>query len=124
MRARLTLAHVEMYSNSMQAQEETIGCVKAATDILGDKWTPILLRFFLNEDEVRFCQLQDLVGGINPRTLSARLTHLEETDIIEKIVHGEHAHCTYRLTEKGNALMPILRDMHTWSTTYGAPSLR
>jgi DNA-binding HxlR family transcriptional regulator len=107
-----------MYSNAMQAPMETIGCVKAATDILGDKWTPILLRYFLNEDEVRFCQLQELVGGINPRTLSARLAYLEETGIIEKVVHGQHAHCTYRPTEKGAALLPILKDMHTWSTTY------
>lgn len=104
----------------MQAPAETIGCVKAATDILGDKWTPILLRYFMNEEEVRFCQLQEMVGGINPRTLSARLTYLEETNIIEKVTHGTHAHCTYRLTEKGSALMPILRDMHSWSQAYAS----
>ena len=102
----------------MQTPLETIGCVKAATDILGDKWTPLLLRYFLNEDEVRFCQLQDLVGGINPRTLSARLIFLEEADIIKKVIHNNHSHCTYRLTKKGMALMPILRDMHQWSQAY------
>lgn len=99
-------------------QTEQIGCVKAATDILGDKWTPILLRYFLNEDEVRFCQLQELVGGINPRTLSARLDHLEHTNVIERITKREHSHCTYRLTKKGKALLPILQDMHQWSETY------
>lgn len=102
----------------MQTAPETIGCIKAATDILGDKWTPLLLRYFLNEEEVRFCQLQELVGGINPRTLSARLTFLEEADIIKKVTHTTHSHCTYRLTEKGAALMPILNDMHKWSQTY------
>lgn len=105
-----------MYSNSMQTEQ--IGCVKAATDILGDKWTPILLRFFLNEEEVRFCQLQELVGGINPRTLSARLDYLEEAAIIQRITKSEHSHCTYRLTEKGRALLPILQDMHSWSKVY------
>lgn len=120
MSARLTTGHLKMYSNIMQAHEKTIGCVKAATDILGDKWTPILLRYFLNEDEVRFCQLQELVGGINPRTLSARLIHLEEVNVIEKVTRNEHTHCTYRLTEKGTALLPILRDMHTWSVTYAS----
>ena len=64
-----------------------IGCIKAATEILGDKWTPQLLRFFINEETVRFCQIQDLVGGINPRTLSARLTQLEDHDIITKASH-------------------------------------
>lgn len=102
----------------MAATVEAIGCVKAATTILGDKWTPLLLRHFINEDEVRFCQLQDLVGGINPRTLSARLYHLEETGVIQKVTHGPSAHCTYRLTKKGSDLLPILKDMQAWGQKY------
>lgn len=102
----------------MTVAEKTIGCVKAATDILGDKWTPQLLRFFANEDSLRFCQLQDLVGGINPRTLSARLAHLETTGIIEKTTTESSTRCDYRLTEKGRALLPIIRDMERWSSAY------
>lgn len=97
---------------------ETIGCVKAATKILGDKWTPQLLRFFVNETTVRFCQIQDLVEGINPRTLSARLDTLEKEGIIEKVFPSEKSRCEYRLTEKGKALTPILRDMQAWSTDF------
>lgn len=97
---------------------ETIGCVKAATRILGDKWTPQLLRFFVNEEAVRFCQIQDLVEGINPRTLSARLDALEQEGIIEKIFPAEKSRCEYRLTPKGKALTPILRDMQSWSEQY------
>lgn len=96
----------------------TIGCVKAATQILGDKWTPQLLRFFINEESVRFCQIQDLVEGINPRTLSARLDKLEHEGIIEKVVPEDRARCEYRLTEKGRALTPILRDMEAWGERY------
>jgi len=107
-----------MYSIGMTAQQ-TIGCVEAATEILGDKWTPRLLRFFVNEEVVRFCQLQDLVGGINPRTLSARLTQLEEHRIIEKLLTSETGtRCEYRLTEKGKDLLPILHDMEQWSARY------
>lgn len=97
---------------------ETIGCVKAATKILGDKWTPQLLRFFINEESVRFCQIQDLVEGINPRTLSARLDHLETEGIITKNATTSDSRCEYRLTTKGHDLMPILKDMQTWSDTY------
>ena len=103
----------------MNTAEQTIGCVKAATEILGDKWTPQLLRFFVNEEVVRFCQLQDLVGGINPRTLSARLLALEQNDIIEKIP-SHSSRCEYRLTEKGIDLLPVLRDMEAWSDKYAA----
>lgn len=97
---------------------DTIGCVKAATKILGDKWTPQLLRFFVNEESVRFCQIQDLVEGINPRTLSARLDNLEKEGIIEKVKPAENSRCEYRLTQKGKELTPILHDMEAWSIRY------
>lgn len=96
----------------------TIGCVKEATRILGDKWTPQLLRFFVNEEVVRFCQLQDLTEGINPRTLSARLDSLEKEGIIEKVSHTDSSRCEYRLTQKGSELTPILQDMQAWSDRY------
>ncbi len=98
--------------------DQTIGCVKAATDILGDKWTPQLLRFFANERTVRFCQLQDLVGGINPRTLSARLQSLEEKGIITRNLTSSESRCEYQLTELGETLLPIIRDMEQWGRNY------
>ncbi|MEO6110004.1 MAG: helix-turn-helix domain-containing protein [Candidatus Saccharimonadales bacterium] len=97
---------------------ENIGCVKAATKIVGDKWTPQLLRFFINEQTVRFCQIQDLVEGINPRTLSARLDSLESEGIIIKSATTSESRCEYSLTKKGRDLMPILKDMQVWSDQY------
>jgi DNA-binding HxlR family transcriptional regulator len=94
-----------------------IGCVKAASEIIGDKWTPQLLRFFVNEGNVRFCHLQDLADGINPRTLSARLDSLESNGIIEKL-HTNSSRCEYRLSQKGHDLIPVLQQMETWSDKY------
>ena len=102
----------------MAGATETIGCVKAATRVLGDKWSPQLLRFLLNEESVRFCQIQDLVEGINPRTLSARLANFEQEGIIENVSQGDTSRCEYRLTTKGRALAPILHDMYEWSARY------
>jgi DNA-binding HxlR family transcriptional regulator len=97
----------------------SIGTVDAATDILGDKWTPRLLRFFAAEPTVRFCQLQDLTGHINPRTLSARLVKLERAGVILK--HSTSpSRCEYELTQKGRDLMPILADMHKWSLKHSS----
>lgn len=106
----------------MNYAEQTIGCVEAATAVLGDKWTPHLLRYFVNEETVRFCQLQDLVGGINPRTLSARLASLEEGGIIEKLPSSS-TRCEYRLTDKGRDLMPILKGMEAWGAKYAFVSV-
>lgn len=94
-----------------------IGCVKAASEILGDKWTPELLRFFVNEGTVRFCHLQDLADGINPRTLSARLDSLENKGIIEKL-QTNSSRCEYRLSPKGRDLIPVLVQMQEWSDKY------
>lgn len=95
----------------------SLGSIKAATDIIGDKWTPELLRYFLNEETVRFCALQDEVGGINPRTLSARLSQLEDKGIISKC-KTDTSRCEYKLTEKGKDLLPVLETMQTWTQKY------
>ncbi len=107
-----------MYSNSMKTPTDTIGCVDSATAILGNKWTPQLLRYFINEDSVRFCQIQDLVGGINPRTLCARLEQMEDAGIIVKETAQDSSRSVYRLTDKGRDLMPVLQSMNNWSDKY------
>ena len=108
-----------MYSKLMKsAANKSIGCVDSATAVLGNKWTPHLLRYFINEDAVRFCQIQDLVGGINPRTLCARLEQLENAGIIIKETTNESSRCIYRLTDKGRDLMPVLKSMQAWSDKY------
>jgi DNA-binding HxlR family transcriptional regulator len=106
----------------MTTATEPVGCVAAATHVLGDKWSPLLLRFFLNEPTVRFCQLQDLTNGINPRTLSARLSRLEQDGIIIKLSSDNSNRCEYSLTPKGRDLLPILRDMQSWSEKYASSS--
>jgi DNA-binding HxlR family transcriptional regulator len=111
-----------MYSKGTMntAEVQSIGCVKAATQVLGDKWTPIILRHFVNQRTVRFCQVQDLVEGINPRTLSARLDSLEQAEIISKTATTSESRCEYSLTEKGEALIPILKNMQAWSEKFSA----
>ncbi len=102
----------------MTSMQYPIGSVKEAALILGDKWTPELLRFFVNEQSVGFCQLQELVGGINPRTLSHRLNTLEIHDIIEKHYTNTSSRCRYQLTKKGGDLVPVLLSMQDWCNKY------
>lgn len=102
----------------MATKKSSVGCVKAATEVIGDKWTPLLLRYFINEDKVRFCELQDSAGGINPRTLSARLDRLENEGIISKNTTSSSTRCEYSLTGKGRDLLPIIVDMELWSNKY------
>lgn len=100
------------------------GCVGAAAAIIAAKWTPQLL-YALAQDPRRFCELQKLVGGVNPRTLSARLDELELGGIVEKKTFAEvPPRIEYSLTEKGRDLVPILECMIEWGEKYPAPETR
>jgi DNA-binding HxlR family transcriptional regulator len=103
-------------------KKDQVGCVRAATEIIGDKWTPLLLGILAN-DECRFCHLQERAEGINPRTLSARLVALEENGIITKSPLNLTNRSEYHLTQKGRDLLPILKDMEKWGAKYGGECL-
>jgi len=94
--------------------EPKSGCIASAMQIIGNKWTALILRDLTN-GPVRFNELEKSVNGINPRTLSKRLDELEEQGIITKKSYPEvPPHIEYRLTEKGNDLLPILVQMASW----------
>ncbi len=98
--------------------EPRIGCIAAALEVLGQKWTALIVRD-LFEGPKGFCELERTVEGINPRTLSHRLDELERHDIVRKeLCEGAPNRCEYRLTRKGRDLAPILRDMAAWGNKY------
>ncbi|HEU4914582.1 MAG TPA: helix-turn-helix domain-containing protein [Candidatus Saccharimonadales bacterium] len=95
-------------------------CVANAAQIISAKWTPQLI-FAMANGVSRFCELQKEVGGINPRTLSARLDELEHAGIVKKASFAEvPPRVEYSLTQKGHDLFPILEQMVAWGSKYAA----
>ncbi len=98
--------------------EPKVGCIASAMAIIGNKWTALILRD-LSSGPKRFSELEKSVGQINPRTLSQRLDDLENHQIIAKQAYAEvPPRITYTLTEKGQSLLPILRQMALWGKKY------
>lgn len=94
--------------------ESKIGCIASAMQIIGNKWTALILRD-LTTGPKRFCELEKSVGNINPRTLSQRLDDLEEHGIVTRQSFAELPPRTeYSLTEKGADLIPVLKQMAAW----------
>ena len=98
--------------------EKKAGCIQAALNILGDKWTPLLVGQLVTEPRT-FGELETVLSGISPRTLSARLDKLQEDGIIERKQYKAHPpRYKYALTEKGDDLQKILRAMAEWGNRY------
>jgi DNA-binding HxlR family transcriptional regulator len=97
-------------------------CVASAAAIVSSKWTPQLIYALYNGVQ-RFCELQKEAGGINPRTLSARLDELAQQGIVQKVTFAEMPpRVEYSLTQKGKDLIPILECMVEWGEKYCMPA--
>jgi DNA-binding HxlR family transcriptional regulator len=89
------------------------GCcsVAACADIIGAKWTAVIVHD-LSEGPRRFTELEHACTGISPRTLSERLRALEAEGIVtRRSYHESPPRVEYELTEKGDALLPIIDAM-------------
>lgn len=100
------------------ALEPKVGCIAAAMDIIGSKWTALILRDLAGGPR-RFGALEKSVGSINPRTLSQRLDDLEAQGIVTKQACSDSpTRPEYKLTQKGLDLVPVLIQMAAWGTKY------
>jgi DNA-binding HxlR family transcriptional regulator len=92
--------------------------VAACAEILGAKWTAVLVHD-LSEGPRRFSELEHSCAGISPRTLSERLRVLEQERILVRRSYAESPpRVEYELTQKGKDLLPIIGEMrrfgHAW----------
>jgi DNA-binding HxlR family transcriptional regulator len=105
-------------SKDIEPLESKIGCIASAMEIIGSKWTALILRD-LTTGPKRFGELERSLVGISPRTLSQRMDDLEEHGIITKESFAEvPPRCEYTLTDKGHDLLPILKQMAVWGEKY------
>ena len=97
------------------------GCPVARTlDIIGERWTMLMLRDLLLKGRQRFQDFQESLPGLAPNTLSARLKSLEADGIIERRFYTDHPpRAEYVLTKKGKTLGPILKALRDWGRQYG-----
>jgi DNA-binding HxlR family transcriptional regulator len=104
---------------TMNPVHESTSCaVAACAEIIGAKWTALLVHD-MSEGPRRFSQLEHSCAGISPRTLSERLRVLEDEGIVERRSYAESPpRVEYELTDKGSALLPIIDAMrefgHDW----------
>lgn len=103
------------------------GCpVSISLDILGDRWSLLIVRDVMVRGYRTFRQFQRSGEGIATNILSDRLRKLEAAGILTTEPAEEDGRSThYCLTPKGIALAPVLLELLIWAGNYettGAPS--
>jgi DNA-binding HxlR family transcriptional regulator len=92
------------------------GCpVSAALDLVGDRWSLLLVRDMMVRGYRTFREFQGSGEGIATNILADRLQKLEAGGIVVRERAAEDGRSThYRLTEKGIALAPVLLELLIW----------
>lgn len=96
---------------------QNIPCpIERTATLLADHYTIMIIRDLM-EGPQRFRDLE--AAGINPRTLSARLRHLQDTGFIGRRGLAETPTiAVYHLTEKGEALVPLINFLRSYGNTW------
>jgi len=90
--------------------------ISSALDIIGDKWTLLIIRDMLFDHKTTFKDFSSSVESIATNILSSRLKLLEEVGIIRKNKkEGNQKSNVYTLTQKGLGLLPIIAEITLWS---------
>lgn len=99
----------------MKSYQQICGIARAL-DIIGDRWTLLILRDLLL-GPLHYNELQANLNGITSNLLADRLRHLMEQGLVEKTHEATRA--AYQLTREGHTVEPILFALGSW----GGPRL-
>lgn len=89
--------------------------IACSLDLIGDKWTLLVLRDILFFKKTRFDEFLDSPEKISTNILTDRLHKLEAAGLITKAPYSNHRlRMAYSATEKGASLAPILKQLVEW----------
>jgi DNA-binding HxlR family transcriptional regulator len=91
-----------------------------ALDVVGDRWTLLIVRELLIRGRCRYTDLRNGLPGIATNLLAERLTEMEEADLVTREAAPPPIATTlFQLTDRGKKLEPVIAELGRW----GAPLL-
>jgi DNA-binding HxlR family transcriptional regulator len=93
--------------------------IARALDLVGDRWTLLIVRELLLQGPCRFTDLKNGLPGVATNLLSTRLKELEDAGLLAREdAPPPVATVLYSLTENGLTLEPVLKALGLWGLTY------
>lgn len=89
--------------------------ITSAIDLMGDKWSLVVVKNMLLYNQKTFKELLEANENIATNILSSRLKALEKNGFITKTKPANNKKTNiYLLTEKGLSLIPIIVELALW----------
>src|SRR5581483_9965734 len=93
--------------------------VARALDVIGERWTPLIVRELLLGPR-RYTDLLEALPGIGTNILAGRLDGLQAHGVVAKrTLPPPTPVAVYELTEAGEALAPVLAELRSWGQRFG-----
>lgn len=103
----------------MLSKKELPACPVATTvGLIGNKWKLLILRNLLAGMQ-RFGELRKTIPGISQKVLTDNLRSMEDDGLLIRKVFAEvPPRVEYSLSELGDTMRPIIKEMETWGLGY------
>ena len=103
----------------MLTKDELPVCPVATTvSLIGNKWKLLILRNLL-AGTCRFGELRKGIPGISQKVLTDNLREMENDGLLNRTVFAEvPPRVEYSLSDLGNSMRPIIKDMEEWGKKY------
>ena len=93
--------------------------VAKALDVVGDRWTLLIVRELLLQGACRYTDLQHGLPGVATNLLSDRLRELEDQGLVRREAAPPPVATTlYELTDAGRELEPVLHALGRWGVRF------
>ena len=96
--------------------------VARASEILADRWTPLIIRELLLGSR-RFNEIERGLPGISRSLLASRLRDLQQAGVVERLPAARSTVPDYHLSEAGRDLRTVIEALGTWGVhwAFGDP---
>jgi DNA-binding HxlR family transcriptional regulator len=93
----------------------------AALDVVGERWTLLIVRELLRAPR-RYGELLEALAGIGTNLLVNRLRDLEAAGVVARVLApSPQSAVVYELTERGRALKPTVDALQAWGEANSDP---
>lgn len=115
---------VNQHFVATENEETAAGEVANIWEVLGRRWSLLILKNLCSKEVIRFNEFKKLLSGISSTVLAERLLELEREGLVSKKIYPEvPPKVEYRLTVRAKELGAIMKELGTWASRWKVPKI-